>query len=140
MQNSISKKPIWIGELRTSRGITVVIHDSQLPEASYGRIYLYNTDRNAIVEYVDEIVKPNLYDIDESAVRDAECKFSERWKATRNEFMEKHKALLELDNTKNTPPAKKPKAEPSPEPELAEDSDGYSNDYDDDDWADGYDD
>lgn len=139
MYNS-SKKQIWIGELRTARGNTIVIRDNQLPEASPGRIYLYNTDRNAIVEYVEEIVKPNLHDIDETAIKTAESKFGNAWKATRNEFMNKHKALLELDNPQNNKTAKKSKAVADPEPET--ETDGYADDSGDfdDDWSDDFDD
>ncbi|BDM63217.1 hypothetical protein NFHSH190041_06690 [Shewanella sp. NFH-SH190041] len=122
-----SKKQIWFGELRTSRGNTVVIHDNQLPDASVGRIFLYNTDRNAIVEYVEEIVKPNLYELDEAAIKAAETKFGVAWKMARADFLGKRMNVNELED--NVPVVKKPKVE-------LETEDGYDNDYDDDDWSD----
>lgn len=126
-----SKKQVWIGELRTARGTSIVIRDNQLPEASSGRIYLYNAQRNAIVEYVEDIVMPNLHDIDEMAIKAAEKQYGANWKETRAAFMGKHQSLLDLDNASTATPAKKSKAEP----ELEAEPEGYADDYDDD-WSD----
>lgn len=118
---------VWIGELRTSRGNTVVIHDNQLPDASPGRIYLYNTDRKMIVEYVEEIVKPNLHELDEAAIKDAQSQFSSEWKMARDEFLGKRP---KVEDDAPAPP-KKAKAE-------VESEDRYDDDYgdSDDDWSD----
>ncbi len=64
-----AKKQVWYGELRTARGNAIVVHDNQLPEASPGRIYLFNSQRNAIIEYVEDIVKPNLHDLGEDEAK-----------------------------------------------------------------------
>ena len=46
------------------------------------RTYLpIQSDRDAIIEYVEDIVKVNLYDLDEAALKAAEAKFSGAWKA-----------------------------------------------------------
>ncbi len=120
-----AKKQVWIGELRTSRGNTVVIHDNQLPDASPGRVFLYNTDRNAIVEYVEEIVKPNLHELDEAAIKDAESKFSGAWQIARAEFLGKRPKVED-----SAPAPKKAKAEVEAEDSYEDDNLG------DDDWSD----
>lgn len=137
MYNS-SKKTIWIGELRTARGTSVVIHDNQLPEATPGRVYLYNAQRNAIVEYVEDIVKPNLHDIDEAATQSAEKEYSSAWKICRAEFMNKHQALLELEKSQDSKVSKKSKT--VTEPESDDDNDDSFNADFDDDWSDDFDD
>ncbi|QSX36801.1 hypothetical protein [Shewanella sedimentimangrovi] len=132
-----AKKQVWYGELRTSRGNTIVVHDNQLPEASPGRIYLYNTERKAIVEYVEDIVKVNLYDLDEGAVKAAEAQFGGAWKAARADFMEKHQARINLSNVKESAPARKSKVEVEPEEETV--GSGGDEDFGDD-WGDDFDD
>ncbi|MGL4937504.1 hypothetical protein [Shewanella sp.] len=130
-----AKKQVWYGELRTSKGNAIVVHDNQLPDASPGRIFLYNTERDAVVEYVEDIVKVNLYDLDEAALKAAEAKFSGAWKAARAQFMSKHQARIDLNNVKDTAPARK--AKPDVEPEIETDAIGV--DFDDD-WGDDFDD
>ncbi|AUD59022.1 hypothetical protein AYJ58_05745 [Shewanella sp. Pdp11] len=130
-----AKKQVWYGELRTSKGNAIVVHDNQLPDASPGRIYLYNTDRDAIIEYVEDIVKVNLYDLDEAALKAAEAKFGGAWKAARSQFMVKHQARIDLNNVKETAPVRKAKPEVDPEVE----SDAVIVDLEDD-WVDDFDD
>lgn len=130
-----AKKQVWYGELRTSKGNSIVVHDNQLPDASPGRIYLYNTDRDAIIEYVENIVKVNLYDLDEAGLKDAEAKFGSAWKAARAQFMSKHQARIDLNNVKETVPVRK--AKPEVEPEI--ETDAISADFDED-WSDDFDD
>ena len=130
-----AKKQVWYGELRTSRGNAVVIHDNQLPDASPGRIYLYNTDRKTIIEYVEDIVKVNLHELDDAGLKAAESTFSGEWKAARAEFMEKHQARVSLSNVKETAPVRKAKVEAEPEPET----ESLGSDFDDD-WSDDFDD
>ncbi|MGL6124792.1 MAG: hypothetical protein ACRC1W_17765 [Shewanella sp.] len=130
-----AKKQVWYGELRTSKGNAIVVHDNQLPDASPGRVYLYNADRDAIIEYVEDIVKVNLYDLDEAALKAAETKCGGAWKAARAQFMSKHQARIDLNNVKETAPVRKAKPEVEPEVE----SDAVGVDFDDD-WADDFDD
>ena len=52
----------WYGVLETSRGRTPVIYDPGLPEAPKGQVYLYNTEREAIVAYDMAIVSERLRD------------------------------------------------------------------------------
>ncbi|MCL2917879.1 hypothetical protein [Shewanella litorisediminis] len=136
-----AKKQVWWGVLKTARGTSIVIHDNQLPEASAGRVYLYNTERKAIIEYVEDIVKPNLHELDEAGLKAAESNFSGEWKAARASFMEKHHARINLSNIKDAPASSR-KAKADAEPEYEDLSAGGSSSSDDfgDDWADDFDD
>lgn len=132
-----AKKQVWYGELRTARGNAIVVHDNQLPEASPGRIYLFNSQRNAIIEYVEDIVKPNLHDLGEDEAKAAEREFGSAFKAVRSEFMQKQQARVNLNNVKDSAPARKPK--PEPEVEVEVEADNMGDDFDDD-WDDSFDD
>jgi hypothetical protein len=129
-----AKKQVWFGELRTSKGNTVVVHDNQLPEAPKGRIYLYNTVRNVIGEYVEDIVKVNLYDLSDAEVKAAEAEFGDAFKAARAEFMAKNQTRIDLSKVPDTAPVRK--AKPVPEADDLPDLD----DSDDDDFGDDDDD
>ena len=118
-----SKKQLWVGELRTPRGNTVVFRDGQLPDASPGRIYMYNTVRNNIVEYVEDIVKPNLHELDDAQVKGALEQFGAAWQAARADFMEKHQSRIDLSKVPDTSPPKKVKPIPEPEDIIGDDDD-----------------
>lgn len=129
-----AKKQLWVGELRTARGNTIVIQDGQLPAASAGRVYLYNTVRNTIVEYVEDIVKVNLHDLDDAQVKAALEQFGDAWKEARAEFMAKHQSRIDLSKVPDTAPPKKAKPAPEPDDVVADDIDDFddSDDSDDD--------
>ncbi|WOT05574.1 hypothetical protein [Shewanella youngdeokensis] len=130
MYNS-STKPVWYGELRTSRGNTVVIHDKQFPEASAGRVYLYNTTRDNIIEYAEEIVQVNLHELSGEALAAAKATYSAAWNVAREAFMAQHSGWVEAHNPTSCVP-KKPKPEPAfeAEPEAeAEVESAESSDY-----------
>ncbi|UCX03405.1 hypothetical protein ACRWQL_12475 [Shewanella sp. HL-SH4] len=142
MYNTV-KKQLWVGELRTARGNTIVIHDGQLPEASKGRIYLFNTVRNVIIEYVEDIVKVNLHDLDEAQTKAALAEFGDAWQVARAEFMAKQQTRIDLSKVPDTAPPKK--AKPAPEPDeiadgddidVFDDADDSDDDFDMDDGVD----
>ena len=54
-----------------ARGNIIVIKDVQLPKANNGRIYLYNTQRGAFVEYDESIVSPKLFELDPEQTKEA---------------------------------------------------------------------
>ncbi|MCT7943358.1 hypothetical protein [Shewanella holmiensis] len=136
---NMAKKQLWVGELRTARGNTIVFHDGQLPEASKGRVYLYNTVRNIIVEYVEDIVKVNLHDLDDAQVKAALEQFGDAWKAVRAEFMVKHQARIDLSKVPDTAPPKKVKPAPEPDESSDVDIDDFDDPDDTDDGDDDYD-
>jgi hypothetical protein len=132
-----AKKQIWFGELRTSKANAIVVHDNQLPDASLGRIYLYNTIRNTIVEYVENIVKVNLHDLDDEQTKAAIVEYNDAWKAARDEFMLKHQSRIDLSKVPDTAPPRK--AKPVPEPDEIVDADDDIPELDDDDDDDSFD-
>jgi hypothetical protein len=77
-------------ELRTKRGNTIVLRDTELPAANKGRIYLFNTDRGAIVEYDETIVSDKLFPISEQQQEQAESEFGKTWKEQRFQFLKAH--------------------------------------------------
>ncbi|MCL1124548.1 hypothetical protein [Shewanella surugensis] len=123
---NISKKEVWYGELRTARGNTVLIYDNQFPEASAGRVYFYNTVRDEVIEYAEDIVKSNLHDLDDAAIQAAKSEYGKAWKATRLAFMDKHDGWVEANNPKSAP-VKKAKPVVEPVPEMDNDATGDVN-------------
>ena len=105
-----AKKQIWFGELRTSRGTSIVVHDNELPDASPGRIYLFNVNRNTIGEYVEDIVKGNLHELDTAQLASVKAEHDVAWLTARAEFMAKHEAHIELSSVPDSAPEVKSKA------------------------------
>ena len=119
-----AKTPIWYGELRTASGSVIVIHDKQFPEASAGRIYLYNTQRDSIIEYAEDIVRNNLHDLDSASVKKAEETYGTAWSCARSEFMSKHEGWVEANSPTSRPLAK------NKTPKKETDKDKASDDFD----------
>lgn len=102
MYNTV-KAPIWYGELRTASGSAIVIHDKQFPEAAAGRIYLYNSQRDSIIEYAEDIVRNNLHDIDNASIKAAEDTYGTAWSCARSEFMSKHEGWVQANSSTPRP-------------------------------------
>ncbi|RLV60592.1 hypothetical protein D5018_06495 [Parashewanella curva] len=133
--NSMDKKQLWYGELRTARGNTIVIHDQALPEASPGRIYLYNSTRESIIEYVKDIVENNLHDLDNDSLEKAQANYAEAWKQAKAEFMSKQKGNLDL-SPEIAPVATKSdeSIDIEEEPEITADVDDLRSDWTDEEY------
>lgn len=115
---------IWYGELRTSKGNTIVIRDDQLPPASKGRIYLYNTDRHSFVQYDESIVTPKLFPLDDDARSEAAKQHENNWATARKQLIRAHsKAHLAAND----------KTRASTDDLLPTDDDIDGDDFDDDD-------
>ncbi|NKF52315.1 hypothetical protein G3R49_17285 [Shewanella sp. WXL01] len=125
-------KQVWYGELRTSKGNTVVVYDGGLPEASPGRLNFFHSGRNAIIEFVEDIVTPNLHDLDAEQTKAAKAEFGDAWETARNEFLAKHPSRLDLSAVPDSAPATKTK---SKDEEMVEEEvvEYIENDDDDDD-------
>ncbi|MCG9712496.1 hypothetical protein L1D29_06675 [Shewanella insulae] len=132
-----SKEPVWYGELRTARGNTILIHDKEFPEASAGRVYLYNTVRDAVIEYAEDIVKVNLHDLTEEELKAAKAEFDANWLVTRASFMQQHAGWVEAIHAKPAPAPKKAKVEVE---ESASDDDDDDVELEVDSLDDGYED
>jgi len=91
---------VWYGELRALKGNIIIIRDEQLPEAEHGRIYLYNTERDAIVQYDEAIVAPKLFPLDAKQRKAAEARFKESWQKTSDQFMRSHRKFAVAETAK----------------------------------------
>ncbi|GIU18379.1 hypothetical protein TUM4644_04790 [Shewanella colwelliana] len=133
-----SKEPVWYGELRTVRGNTILIHDKDFPEASAGRVYFYNTLRDAVIEYAEDIVKVNLHDLNDEEIKTAKAEFEANWLVTRDSFMQQHAGWVEAIHAKPTPAPKKAKPEPEVDADDDETAELEVDSLDDgfDDWSD----
>ena len=125
-----SKKSVWYGRLETTSSKIPVIYDPGLPEPPTGQIYLYNAERDAVLKYVADIVKPLLKNYEASERQQIEKTLRKKWKSARKAF------LNEYGNRVAQPRKRKSVAAPAQqEPELEAEIDKS-----DDDWSDDFDD
>jgi hypothetical protein len=117
---------IWYGELRASKGNTIVIRDSELPAASKGRIYLYNTTREIIIEYDESIVSSKLFPLDDNQKQQAEIEFKQGWEAARKQLLGKSGRSNAFTDTETPSKSKK-----TIENDLLPNDDDESDDDDD---------
>jgi hypothetical protein len=118
MKNS-AHSTVWYGELRALKGNTIVIRDDQLPAPQQGRIYLYNTERDAIIQYDESIVAPKLFALDEQQRKEAEARFEKSWLKTSDQFMRSHRKFALSDKADTGKPF---------EEELLQDDDNDDDD------------
>ena len=90
MFNESSKKP-WFGELRTSAGNSVVVYDGTLPSPPSGRVLLYNVDRGDFIQYVTEIVKNKLFELEGDELENALKLHKKNWKTARDNYVQSHR-------------------------------------------------
>lgn len=90
----------WYGEIRAARGNIIVIKDALLPKANNGRIYLYNTQRSAFVEYDESIVSPKLFELDAEKSKEAKMQFQADWEVAYKQFIRSHGKFSENNNKK----------------------------------------
>jgi len=88
----------WYGDIRAARGNIIVIKDVQLPKANNGRIYLYNTQRGAFVEYDESIVSPKLFELDPEQTKEAKMQFQAGWEVAYKQFMRSHGKFSDNNN------------------------------------------
>lgn len=85
----MSKKTIsgvWY-ELRSKRGNTIVIRDDKLLPTVEGRIYLYNTEREALVQYDEAIVSEKLFELDLEQYQKVEKQFKPGWEEAKIQLL-----------------------------------------------------
>ena len=82
-----TKDTLWFGKLETKRNASVVIRDNSLPEALKGRMYLYNAERDQIVEYVEEIVGSKLRELSQEEIDGLGKELDKNFKAARKAFL-----------------------------------------------------
>lgn len=79
-------KVVWYGKLTIDSKDTPVIFDPQLTPSIKGCIYLYNSERDAIVQYTWTIVQKLLADVDKSEKAAIKKSLDAKWRAARKRF------------------------------------------------------
>lgn len=79
-------KVVWYGKLKVGSKTTPVIFDPQITPSIKGCIYLYNADRDDIVQYTWDIVQKILVDLDKSEKNTLKKSLDAKWKAARRKF------------------------------------------------------
>ncbi|GEM_PF-684537 len=97
MKNS-KKSAISYCELRTAKGNSVVIHDNRILSEQQGRIYLYNTDKNALVQYDESIVSSKLFPLDDEQLAQAVKDYKSQWETARKQYIREHTKPHQIDN------------------------------------------
>ncbi len=87
---SKNKKSLWYGSLKTSKSNSIVIFDPSLPSAPTGKVFLFNSQRDDFVQYVEDIVSKNLHDLDADELKEAQNKYSAAFKKAQRNFLAKH--------------------------------------------------
>lgn len=79
-------KVVWYGKLKVDSKATPVIFDPQITPSIKGCIYLYNAERDAIVQYTWDIVQRLLVDVDKTEKNALKKSLDAKWKAARKKF------------------------------------------------------
>ncbi len=137
--SSTANDNLWYGMLETSKSRTIVIRDSEFPEGLNGRIYLYNADRDQVVEYVEKIVNPKLRELtaDEKSALDKDI--NSKFKSTRKQFLTSINGLSNVLNLKTESEMPKQRNVEPPDPDEDETVDELVVDLDDDEIDDSWD-
>jgi len=79
-------KVVWYGKLKVGAKTTPVVFDPQITPSIKGCIYLYNADRDDIVQYTWDIVQKLLMDLDKTEKNTLKKSLDAKWKAARKKF------------------------------------------------------
>lgn len=79
-------KVVWYGKLKVGSETTPVVYDPLITPSIKGCIYLYNSDRDAIVQYTWDIVKGLLEDLDKNEKGTLKKSLDAKWKVARKKF------------------------------------------------------
>lgn len=79
-------KVVWYGKLKIDSKATPVIYDPLIAPSIKGCIYLYNSERDAIVQYSWNIVHDLLVDVDKVEKATIKKAIDAKWKTARKKF------------------------------------------------------
>lgn len=127
-----TKDTLWFGKLETKRNASVVIRDNSLPEALKGRMYLYNAERDQIVEYVEEIVGSKLRELSQTEIDSLGKELDKNFKAARKAFLKVHGGGSNVLNLRDEATPAKPVAKKDDLVEIGSDDSDMDADVDDD--------
>ncbi len=122
-----SKKSIWCGKLETASSKTPVIYDPGLPEPPRGQIYLYNSERDAILKYAAHIVQPLLKSFEDDERKEIEKSLRKKWQLARKTFLREYGSRTPLSRKKASIKSKQEETESEIESPDADNDDDWSD-------------
>ena len=126
-----SKISVWYGRLETTSSNLPVIYDPGLPDPPTGQIYLYNAERDAILKYVADIVKPLLKNYEESERQQIEKTLRKKWKSARKAFLNEYGSRMAQPRKRKSTVAAPAQPDPEIDIEIEKSDDDWSDDFDD---------
>ncbi len=102
-------KVVWYGMLKLDSKSTPVVYDPLIVPSIKGCIYLYNFERDAIVQYTWNIVRELLADLDKAEKNTTKKTIDAKWKAARKRFT-KDKVYALTSQQKESIPAPPPES------------------------------
>jgi len=100
---TLDSKVVWYGKLKVDPRETPVIYDPQIVPSIKGCIYLYNSERDAIVQYTWNIVQGLLVDLDKNEKAATKKAIDAKWKAARKKFTKGQVYALASQQDDSTP-------------------------------------
>ncbi len=74
----------WYGIIQSGKdGSMIVIWNPVLPKANTGKVFLYNTEKQKLIKYVEEIVQPKLKELTGEELEAARSSYDEGWRKVR---------------------------------------------------------
>ncbi|ALP52193.1 hypothetical protein Tel_02980 [Candidatus Tenderia electrophaga] len=130
----MSKESLWFGYLEIGDKSSPVAQDPKLSTGKTDTLYLFNLQRNAIIEYKRDIVEPKLRPLNGNEA-DITKELKKAFKKIVKEFTPRGKpsAVLEAPPAVTTAPKKKPKEEALEEIGIGDVDDDFFDDGDDED-------
>jgi hypothetical protein len=96
--------PVWYGFLQAGDRSSPVIRDDRLDTGNHKTLYLFNLNRNLILEYSREVVEPKLRDLkpDESVTV---AELDAAYKKARRTFKDRGAGIRSILNRSSSTPA-----------------------------------
>jgi hypothetical protein len=78
---NIKCQKTWYGNYHSKAGDAIVIYDKRIKPDNSTRIYLYHSQRDEFVEYVESIITKCLFDLNDDEALQAEKDYKHKWLA-----------------------------------------------------------
>ena len=87
--SSFKKRSTWYGMLESRKGDAVLVWDPIFPKSDKGKVFLYNTRKDKLTEYVEEILTPKLRELTSKELSAAKKEYGKSIEQTRSQFAKK---------------------------------------------------
>ncbi len=116
----MSAKDIWYGVIDAGEKTSPVVRDATL-DASQGKVWLYNHQRNQFIEYAKAIVEPKLRELNTEDIPEKELK--KAFKAARKVFSSSRMSSTWSEIKKAAPGMRKKEVEDDLDIDISDDAD-----------------